>query len=172
MGGLLVFVPGNSRAAVAILVSVMSVATLNYFKPHKNYVVFYVAQGSFLITTFKYLSVILLSSNPRDYTEHDSEVVGWLLIGLDFIFASTSFVSFFAVILVLKQHMKQNNLDHQTMLDHIAATGGDKTKVVPLSIIHGEDTIKKNKSKGPKQFEEENQNKRTKKKKKKKKKKS
>merc|ERR1712166_1332224 len=33
----------------------------------------------------------------------------------------------------------------------------DKTKVVPLSIIHGEDTIKKNKSKGPKQFEEENQ---------------
>jgi len=79
------------------------------------------------------------------------------LIGLDFIFASTAFVSLFAVILVLKQHMKQNNLDHQAMLDHIAATGGDKTKVVPLSIIHGEDTIKKNKSKGPKQFEEENQ---------------
>ena len=155
--GLLVFVPGNSRAAIAILVSVMSVATLNYFRPHKNYLVFYVAQVSFLVTTFKYLSVILLSSNPRDYTEHDSEIVGWLLIGLDFIFATTSFVSFFAVILVLKQHMKQNNLDHQAMLDHIAATGGDKTKVVPLSIIHGEDTIKKNKSKGPKQFEEENQ---------------
>merc|ERR1712166_218963 len=155
--GLLVFIPGNSRAAVAILVSVMSVATLNYFKPHKNYLVFYVAQGSFLITTFKYLSVILLSVNPRDYTEHDSEIVGWLLIGLDFIFASTAFVSLFAVILVLKQHMKQNNLDHQAMLDHIAKTGGDKTKVVPLSIIHGEDTIKKNKSKGPKQFEEENQ---------------
>ena len=153
--GLLVFIPGNSRAAIAILVSVTSVATLNYFRPHKNYLVFYVAQVSFLVTTFKYLSVILLSANPRDYTEHDSEIVGWLLIGLDIIFATTSFVSFFAVILVLKQHMKQNNLDHQAMLDEIAATGGDKTKVVPLSVIHGEDTIKKNKSKGPKQFEEE-----------------
>ena len=56
--GLLVFIPGSSRAAVAILVSVLSVASLNYVKPHKNYLVFWTAQGSFLITTFKYLSVM------------------------------------------------------------------------------------------------------------------
>lgn len=34
--GLLVFVPPYSRAAVAILVSVIVVANLNYVKPHKK----------------------------------------------------------------------------------------------------------------------------------------
>merc|ERR1712195_442896 len=125
--GLLVFIPGNSRAAVAILVSVMSVATLNYFKPHKNYVVFYVAQGSFLITTFKYLSVILLSANPRDYTEHDSEVVGILLFALDAIFMSVSVTTLFAVILILRQRMNQKD-----PVEELVITGAvDMTKIVP-----------------------------------------
>merc|ERR1712166_1446270 len=125
--GLLVFIPGNSRAAVAILVSVMSVATLNYFKPHKNYVVFYVAQGSFLITTFKYLSVILLSANPRDYTEHDSEVVGMLLFALDAIFMSVSVTTLFAVILILRQRMNQKD-----PVEELVITGAvDMTKIVP-----------------------------------------
>ena len=34
--GLLVFIPESSRPPVAIVVSVMSVASLNYVKPHKK----------------------------------------------------------------------------------------------------------------------------------------
>merc|ERR1712086_576398 len=77
--GLLIFIPSNARASVAILVSALSVASLNYVKPHKNNIVFWVAQGSFLMTTFKYLSVILLMSNVSDVANTETrtqEVVG------------------------------------------------------------------------------------------------
>ena len=108
--GLLVFIPGSSRAAVAILVSVLSVASLNYVKPHKNYLVFWTAQGSFLITTFKYLSVILLSVQKTTNNVVDdannfkqkSDVVGVILIFLDVVFMIVSFFSIVAVLLVLR----------------------------------------------------------------------
>ncbi len=51
--GLLVFFPTVSRAAVSIVVCVGNVATLNYFRPHRNKVVFGVEQFSYLLTTFK-----------------------------------------------------------------------------------------------------------------------
>merc|ERR1712086_557641 len=97
--GLLVFIPGNARSAVAILVSVMSVATLNYFQPHKNPLVFWVAEGSFIITTFKYLSVILLSINDADKnTANDtSDVVGTLLVVLDMVYMLASVGAMVAV---------------------------------------------------------------------------
>ena len=103
--GLLVFIPGNTRAAVAILVSVMSVATLNYFKPHSNPLVFFVAEGSFIITTFKYLSVILLSiTNDADKTttNYTSDVVGTLLVVLDMVFMLASVGAMVAVMVVLR----------------------------------------------------------------------
>jgi hypothetical protein len=101
--GLLVFIPGSSRAAVAILVSVLSVASLNYVKPHKNNLVFWVAQGSFLVTTFKYLSVILLTSdmNTNKTLAQTQSIVGILLVVLDVTFMIISFFSLFAVILIL-----------------------------------------------------------------------
>ena len=108
--GLLVFIPGTSRAAVAIVVSVLSVASLNYVKPHKNDLVFWVAQGSFVITTFKYLSVILLSARKTTNNRVDdatnfkqtSDVVGVLLIFLDVVFMAVSFFAVIAVLLVLR----------------------------------------------------------------------
>jgi hypothetical protein len=115
--GLLVFIPGSSRPAVAILVSVMSVASLNYVKPHKNYLVFWVAQISFLLTTFKYLSVILLAttSGPNSSSgitsitaegeqafDSTSDVIGTLLIILDITFMVSSLFTMVAVIMVLR----------------------------------------------------------------------
>ena len=63
MTGLLVFVPDMThRAAMAIFICVLSVASLNYFKPHLSWVVFFVEQISFMLSTFKYLAVILLDT--------------------------------------------------------------------------------------------------------------
>jgi len=133
--GLLVFIPGNSRAAVAILVSVMSVATLNYVKPHKNYLVFWVAQGSFLITTFKYLSVILLSSDLDDLDTGTSinkaqDVIGTILIVLDMIFMVVSFFTLFAVVLVLRSVLKAD----KTNGTQIVPNGGEN-KILPVASL-------------------------------------
>jgi len=126
--GLLVFIPGNSRPAIAIIVSVFSVASLNYFKPHKNYLVFYVAQMSFLVTTFKYLSVILLAHNFENDTSlvgrsNDSVVVGWLLVILDIVFMSVSFFTLFVVVVVLKRVLVKQSEDLVS----------DDTKIAPSS---------------------------------------
>ena len=45
--GLLVYLPSITRAASAILICLISVATLNYVRPHKNRFLFWASQGSF-----------------------------------------------------------------------------------------------------------------------------
>jgi len=108
--GLLVFIPDNSRPAVAILVSVLSVASLNYVKPHRNIIVFWVAQGSFLVTTFKYLSVILLTNVKVGSDENQiSDVIGTLLVVLDATFMIVSCMSMVAVLLVLSSIISKDN---------------------------------------------------------------
>jgi hypothetical protein len=87
----------------------MSVASLNYVKPHKNNLVFWVAQGSFLVTTFKYLSVILLTSDMNKKTATQTQnVVGILLVVLDMTFMVISFLTLFAVVLVLRSVLLAN----------------------------------------------------------------
>jgi len=113
--GLLVFIKGNARSAMAALVSVMAVASLNYAKPHRNRIVFWVAQGSFLCTTFKYLSVLLLASNDelnridneQFNSEANSDLVGIFLIVLDVTFIVASFCSLIAVAYLFHLKMRQ-----------------------------------------------------------------
>ncbi len=57
--GLLVYLPPATRAAAATLVCVIAVANLNYFQPHQNRLVFWVANVSFFFTTCKYLVTLL-----------------------------------------------------------------------------------------------------------------
>ena len=68
---------------------------------------FVVAQGSFLITTFKYLCVILLSSingiSEDTHTTLASEsVVGAVLMVLDVFFLVASFLGMFAILVLLR----------------------------------------------------------------------
>ena len=117
--GLLVFIKGNARSAMAVLVSVMAVASLNYAKPHRNRIVFWVAQGSFLGTTFKYLSVLLLASNDelnridneQFNSGENSEFVGIFLIVLDVVFIVASTGSVVAVIYLLHSTVQTKNLE-------------------------------------------------------------
>ena len=64
--GALIYVPPTSRAGIAILVCVIAIANLNYFKPHKNKVLFVLSQISFITTTAKYTVALLLSSSMKD----------------------------------------------------------------------------------------------------------
>ena len=60
MGTLVLLDTARLKMVVALLVCVISVATLNYLKPHKSRIVLLVAQASFLLTTFKYVLAIVL----------------------------------------------------------------------------------------------------------------
>ena len=59
--GMLIYVPPAERAGVAALVCMIAIANLNYFRPHKNTLLFWLSQLSFVITTCKYITALVLS---------------------------------------------------------------------------------------------------------------
>ena len=143
--GLLIFIPSNARASVAILVSVMTVASLNYVKPHKNIIVFWVAQGSFLMTTFKYLSVILLMSNVSDVANTETrtqKVVGMILITLDVVFMAISFCTMFAVVIVLRSVLSANERRELISGTKVVPGGEEFLELQPTSKWHAFDATR------------------------------
>merc|ERR1712166_538845 len=142
--GLLVFIPDNSRPAVAILVSVLSVASLNYVKPHRNILVFWVAQGSFLVTTFKYLSVILLTNVKVGSDENQiSDVIGTLLVVLDATFMIVSCLSMVAVLLVLSSIISKTKKSSKTISSETETARDIQIRssvVVPINHTEGSGT--------------------------------
>ena len=76
------------QSSAAIMVCMIAIATLNYFQPHKNRVVFWLAQLSFVITGLKFLSAMILQAAKED----EVKSIGILLIGLDLFFFVGSLV--------------------------------------------------------------------------------
>ena len=76
--GVLIYFPTTSRAAAAVIVCVVCVAMLNLFEPHKSRSIFWVCQGSYLITTSKYLVTTFKASNAAQ-----NEMLGGILIFTD-----------------------------------------------------------------------------------------
>jgi len=140
--GLLVFIPGNSRPAVAILVSVMTVASLNYVRPHKNYLVFWVAQASFLLTTFKYLAVILLANRNENEGTNTNDVVGTLLIILDITFMVVSFFTLFGVLLLLRSVLSKDSKKELMNGTKVTPDSGSVGELLPASRWNSFDHVK------------------------------
>jgi hypothetical protein len=109
--GILIYVPTSSRSAVAVLVCVLAVASLNFSRPHKNSIVFWVAEISFLLTTFKYLIcvfVVLSTAIEEDGINKTDDTLGIILIGLDIIVVAGSGCAICAVMIVLWRGAKRN----------------------------------------------------------------
>ena len=83
----MIYVPNTSRAGIAILICMVAIANLNYFQPHKNQVLFWLTQVSFVTTLSKYVVALLLSSVQ---VNEERVFIGKLLIGLDIFFMSCS----------------------------------------------------------------------------------
>ena len=111
--GVLIYLPVSTRAAVAILICVVSVALLNFVRPHRNRVVFWVCEMSFLLTTFKYLSVVLLTNHgTADLNDADDNSVGILMIFMDVSMMLGSVVAIGAVVYLIWKGATQ--LQHRT----------------------------------------------------------
>jgi hypothetical protein len=126
--GLLVFVTDDAyRAVTAVLICVVSVANLNYLRPHKNWLVFLIAECSFLLSTFKYLALVLLNSPNGDAQRDPSaggekgnstgtaqsvdekqgqEFLGMLLVVLDVVFVLASSISVLALVWLLRKDVR------------------------------------------------------------------
>jgi hypothetical protein len=96
----LIFLPPTSRAAVGILICVVCCCTLNFFQPHRNRLVLFVSQMSFLMSTFKYVCAVFLRLN--DLKDKDRQAMGWVLVLLDVVFMVASVVAFVMVIVLLR----------------------------------------------------------------------
>ena len=77
--GMLIYVPSTSRAGIATLVCVIAVANLNFFEPHKNNLLFWLTQISFITTTAKYIVALLLSVDTASQGGEEQTAISILL---------------------------------------------------------------------------------------------
>jgi len=105
--GLLIYIPTTARASVAAMISVGAVASLNYFMPHKNRILFWLAQVSFVVTTFKYISALMMRVDHEKYNDGSASMIGWMLIGLDITFMVCGFICIMGAICVMRTKLKK-----------------------------------------------------------------
>jgi hypothetical protein len=105
-GALLFVADTQIRAAIASIVSLMAVGSLNFFRPHRNFAVFSLAQSGFLCISLKYLTAVLIDPNKVDNIDPS---LGYALISIDIVFMAASFFFMGVAIHLLKVSIKATN---------------------------------------------------------------
>ncbi len=100
---MLIYIPTNSRAAIAVLICAVALCNLNFFQPHKNRILFWLSQISFGTTLAKYTVALLLSASVGSF---EQGTIGVLLIVLDVGFIVCSVFSLLASVFVLRTRLK------------------------------------------------------------------
>ena len=130
--GMLIYVPPLSRAGIAVLVCFVACCNLNYFTPHKNKVLFWLTELSFLITTAKYVVSLLLSSSSTA-DEDEQATMSVFLIALDVFFLASSVVAIGVSVLVLANRVVQINREEELKEEVSKKTAAATTaKITPL----------------------------------------
>jgi hypothetical protein len=96
---MLIYIPPSSRAGIGSLICVAACCSLNFFQPHKNRILFWLSQISFVTTTAKYTVALLLSSSTQ---QQEQKIVGMLLIGLDVGFMVSGILAIITSLCVLR----------------------------------------------------------------------
>ena len=116
--GFLVLIPAVLRSPFGILVSLVALINLNYFKPHRSPLVFAVAQGSFLITAITFCMSSVFNFNNRDETNeadvHNVELVAALIVAINVLFFTVTLGSMVFIVIVLKRKVAAINQKHPT----------------------------------------------------------
>ena len=106
------------QVGVALMICGIALSTLNFLKPHKNPAVFWLTQASFVITSFKFFSVLILLTSGDKLEE---SFLGSLMIAMDCIFFLSSIGCILFAISILHSKIE---------LIRLQSTG--LTKVIPL----------------------------------------
>jgi Ca2+-binding EF-hand superfamily protein len=123
--GVAVTLAGNPtfQVLMASFVCVIAQVNLNYFKPHKNKVVYFIAQTCFLSITLKYMVALLLTGNEAATKDPQ---IGPFLIGLDITTSSFGVLGLFLAFWLLYKKIKLINKER------ILEESGSNTKVLPI----------------------------------------
>jgi hypothetical protein len=101
--GMLIYIPPMLRAGVGALVCVCACCSLNFFRPHRSAAPFWLSQLSWIVTTAKYITALLLKSKTD---EKESEMIGFFLIMIDVTFMSMSVLSLFIAAWILRHKIR------------------------------------------------------------------
>ena len=105
--GFLVLVPRVLKTPMGILVSLIALINLNYFRPHRSTLVFWAAQGSFSITALTYcMSSVFVAAEQLEQNDGDdssAEIVAIFLVSLNTLFLVLTASSAVMVVVVLKR---------------------------------------------------------------------
>ena len=105
--GMLIYVPSTSRAGIAVLVCIIAIANLNLFEPHKNKILFWLTQISFITTSSKYVMALLLSADLTAASKSEQSTISVLLITLDVFFLVSSVLAILIAVWVLRVRIKE-----------------------------------------------------------------
>ena len=112
---MLIYIPTTSRAAIATLICIIACCNLNYFNPHKNRVLFWLSQLSFITTASKYIIALLIASSSefepsgmasKTDMEH-KQLITAFLIGVDVFFLVSSVLAIVASLLMLRRKVAE-----------------------------------------------------------------
>ena len=81
--GMLIYFPPTLRAGIAVIVCTFAISTLHHYRPHKNTLLFRVAQLSFFLTTVKYLITMLGAPGTSSDNLVSVDQLGIVLIVMD-----------------------------------------------------------------------------------------
>ena len=110
--GMLIYVPPAFRASVATMLTVISIANLNFFIPHKNRTLFWLTQVSFIVTCFKYLTALMIGAAKED--QKGNVLFGIMLISLDIVFMVTAIFACGATfVMILDKIKKMKSVKHR-----------------------------------------------------------
>lgn len=100
--GVIVFIQDPVlQASTACIICSMACCTLNYFKPHKNKLLFWIGQQSFFVTLLIFIFAVVLIGSSETTTDESRNAIGVLLIALNVWFVLTSFFGMTAQVTAL-----------------------------------------------------------------------
>merc|ERR1711871_337166 len=105
--GMLVYLPPTTRVAAAMIVCLASIVLLNLYEPHTDRTVFWVVEGSYLLTMIKFVTTTYRGIYGS-VSEHESLVLGWFLIGLDIVMYATAAVCMLFLFVKAKEAASTN----------------------------------------------------------------
>jgi CRP-like cAMP-binding protein len=129
--GMLIYVPSNARASVGLLIVMIAIANLNFFKPHRAPEIFWLTQLSFAVMVTKYAVATLLMI--MEFSGSPSESVlqlGILLICLDILMLISSVGTIYFLLQSLENKLRKLDAD-----DTNGASNTKRTIVVPISAV-------------------------------------
>ena len=111
--GIMVFAPRNKsiRAALSLLICIIAQINLNYFRPYRSTIVFWVEQGAYSMALMLYMCSILFSDNVDAYQKG---WIAWLFISINAIYWLFALSAIGLKLYMLKLHLDEEKNPVQT----------------------------------------------------------